>query len=58
MAYNTSVHTSTGYTPFFLMFGRQARLSIDLVYGTKVEQTPVSEYATMTKHALEERPIA
>ena len=55
MAYNTSVHASNGYTPFFLMFGRQAWLLIDLVYGTKVEQTPVSEYdAATTKHALEE----
>ena len=36
------------------MFGRQARLPIDLVYGTKVEQSHVSEYATAIKHALEE----
>lgn len=42
------------HTHFFLMFGRQARLPIDLVYGTGTGQSPVSEYATSTKHALEE----
>ena len=34
MVYNTSIQPTTGYLPFFLMFGRKARLPIDIMYGT------------------------
>lgn len=36
-AYRASVHEATGYTPNFLIFGRENRAPLDLVYGRPEE---------------------
>ena len=33
-SYNFSIHSSTGFTPFFLTFGSEARLPPDIVFGS------------------------
>ena len=41
-AYRSTVHASTNFTPNYLMMAREVRAPVDLVFGTPVDQPPVS----------------
>ena len=54
MAYNTSIQPTTGYLPFFLMFGRKAGLPINIVYGTaQPDNLPVDRFINDMSVVLE-----
>jgi len=52
-AYRASVHQSTGYTPNYLMFGREVRAPVDLVSDIPPEDPPASYDSFVTD--LEDR---
>jgi hypothetical protein len=48
--YNNTVHSSTGYTPHYLMYGRHGRLPLDLVMGLPDQQGERSPDAWVAGH--------
>ena len=58
MAYNTSIHDSTGCTPFSMVYGREASLPVDLVYPPVDNSTLVFdtgfEYVQFLQNSLAE----
>uniref|UniRef100_A0A8C6S522 Gypsy retrotransposon integrase-like protein 1 n=1 Tax=Neogobius melanostomus TaxID=47308 RepID=A0A8C6S522_9GOBI len=43
-AYNCTVHETTGYAPFLLMFGRVPRLPVDVMFGSVLNDPEVVDY--------------
>jgi len=48
-AYNTAVHSATGYTPFYMMHGWEAKLPYELL----LEQRGQSEYKSVNRYVEE-----
>ena len=43
-AYNSTESDVTGYSPYRLMFGREARLPVDLAFGLSLDQTSIASH--------------
>lgn len=44
MAYNSSLHETTGYTPFYLIHGFEPRVPLDVVYGPETDPIPTRTF--------------
>ena len=54
-AYRTSIHESTGFTPFFMTYVREARIPADLVYGPPPEEADCTvDFIEVQRDALRE----
>lgn len=42
--YNCTIHETTGFAPFLLMFGRKPRLPVGIVFGSVIENPEVVDY--------------
>lgn len=47
--YNCTVHETTGFAPFYLMFGRVPRLPVDLMFRSVSRDERVADYAAYVK---------
>ena len=55
LAYNTSINSTTGFSPFFQMFGRQVHMPVDLIYGPPPQnmEKPTTEFTNGLRNKLE-----
>jgi ribosomal protein L21E len=53
LAYRSSTHETTGYTPHYLLTGREVTLPVDIMFGNSPERSPsVGEYVARIRSSL------
>ena len=53
-AYNATPHSSTGYSPFYLMFGRDPRQPVDLLLGTEEQEVDSTNWVARHQQRLQD----
>uniref|UniRef100_A0A3B1IUI3 Gypsy retrotransposon integrase-like protein 1 n=3 Tax=Astyanax mexicanus TaxID=7994 RepID=A0A3B1IUI3_ASTMX len=53
-AYNSTRNDATGYSPYYLMFGRESRLPIDVCFGTALGEQEEAKHEMYVKKLREE----
>ena len=54
MAYRSAIKTSTNFTPYFMLYGRDMRLPFDIMYRTPEHELSREEYATNVRNTLKQ----
>ena len=57
-AYNATIHETTGYPPFYLMYGRVPRLPVDLVFKQVLKDPVVVDYRTYAEKLMANLHVA
>ena len=53
MAYRSSEHETTGFTPNYMMLGREVSVPIDIQFGSPVERTFASDWVNKLRERME-----
>ena len=54
MAYRSAVQSSTGFASYYLLYGKEMRLLLDLMYRHPLTKKSIDEYANDVRSILEQ----